>query len=904
MKNYLLLILTLLFTSYSFTQVSTVKGRVLDSNGFALPGATIQASPSGKAVVTDFDGFYTIVGIEGDQTIKVSYIGFETVEESVTVDSGATSTLDFTLETAVSELAEVVVSGFQSGIIKGLNKQKSDINVTNVVSADQIGKFPDDNVGDVIKRIAGVSMQGDQGEARNIVMRGLGPGQNSVTLNGDRVPSAEGDNRNVQLDLIPSAMIQSIEVNKTLTPDMEADAIGGSVNLITRSNPSGFRASATLAGGGQPVRDNGFNSNLSFVVGNEVSDKFSYSLAGTVQTKDYGSDNIEFEWNDPADWADDGAIGEMDIRRYDVKRTRRSLSLNLDYNIDDNNQLFLKTIYNHRDDWENRFRLRVGSIDMEDMTARIRRQTKGGISDGNNKGTRLEDQRTQKYSLGGDHLLGGLKLDWKVSYSEASEDRPDERYVRYEQKDVPFSSLNISNPERPYFAWTGDAWNNPSDYRYRKTEQAFKTTNETNTSFSINLEKAYSDNDVWKIGFKFKDKTKMRDDIWYEYDNDLSNMDGVNYFDASIPDYLAGDTYQSGYFVTANTLGMLSLSGPEDPNFDSYVMDEFAGGNYDAEEQIAAFYAMIVDKLGDDVTLIAGARFESTSINYTGQVFDEEEDELPSDIGSVSGGNDYYNILPNLTLQWDVNDELNLNIAFTQSIARPSYYDLVPYEYSNSDDQELALGNPDLKSSLSTNFDFMGEWYFGGLSLLSFGYFSKDIKDWIYQYTTNNYTYAGVDGYELSQLRNGEKANVSGFELGFQTKFLKNFTFMGNYTSTDSSTNNVEGRDDVPLTGQVDDMYNLSLAFENKKFFVRASMNYASEALDELSGDAYEDRYYDEQTFVDVNANYKVNDNLSIFAEGKNLTNQPLRYYQGIQQRTMQIEYYNLSWTVGLKYDF
>jgi outer membrane receptor protein involved in Fe transport len=99
-------------------------------------------------------------------------------------------------------------------------------------------------------------------------------------------------------------------------------------------------------------------------------------------------------------------------------------------------------------------------------------------------------------------------------------------------------------------------------------------------------------------------------------------------------------------------------------------------------------------------------------------------------------------------------------------------------------------------------------------------------------------------------------------------------------------------------------MYNLSLAFENSKFFVRASMNYASEALDELSGDAYEDRYYDEQTFVDVNANYKVNDKLSIFAEGKNLTNQPLRYYQGIQQRTMQIEYYNLSWTLGLKYDF
>ena len=327
----------------SYSQTSTLKGKITDGNGFALPGATIQASPSGKAVVTDFNGLYTIVGIEGDQIIKVSYIGFETVEQSISIEDGSNS-LDFTLEIAISELGEVVVSGFQSGIIKGLNKQKSDVNVTNVVSADQIGKFPDDNVGDVIKRIAGVSMQGDQGEARNIVMRGLGPGQNSVTLNGDRIPSAEGDNRNVQLDLIPSAMIQSIEVNKTLTPDMEADAIGGSVNLITRSNPTGFRASATVAGGGNPIRSGGYNSNVTALIGNEVSEKFSYTLSATVQTRDYGSDNIEFEWNDPADWADDGAIGEMDIRRYDVKRTRRSLSLNLDWNLNDNNQLYFKSI--------------------------------------------------------------------------------------------------------------------------------------------------------------------------------------------------------------------------------------------------------------------------------------------------------------------------------------------------------------------------------------------------------------------------------------------------------------------------------------------------------------------------------------------------------------------------------
>ena len=99
-------------------------------------------------------------------------------------------------------------------------------------------------------------------------------------------------------------------------------------------------------------------------------------------------------------------------------------------------------------------------------------------------------------------------------------------------------------------------------------------------------------------------------------------------------------------------------------------------------------------------------------------------------------------------------------------------------------------------------------------------------------------------------------------------------------------------------------MYNISLAYESEKFFVRGSFNYAGASLDELSDKSFEDRYYDEQSFLDINANYRINDKLSIFAEGKNLTNQPLRYYQGISSRTMQLEYYNISWNLGLKYDF
>jgi len=904
MKKFYLILFALFCVSFTFSQ-SNLKGRVLDSNGFPLPGATIIVD-SDKGSVSDFNGFYRFIDLEsGNSEISVSYIGFEGATINIKIEDNETITQDFTLEPSATELAEIIVSGYSSGIVKGMNQQKSDLNVTNVISSDQVGKFPDANVGDVLKRVSGVSMQGDLGEARNIVIRGFAAGLNSVTLNGDRVPSAEGGNRNVQLDLIPSEMIQTIEVNKSMTPDMEADAIGGSVNLVTRSNPSGFRASATVSAGAEPIRSDGSNANIALVVADKINDKLSYSLSSTLQTRNYGSDNIEFEWNDPEDWAEDGAIGEHDIRRYDVKRTRRSIALNLDYEIDDNNSLFVKTIYNHRDDWENRFRLRVSKID--DWYAdpsegvRVRKQTKGGINDDINDNRRLEDQRVKKISLGGEHLFGKVTMDWKISASKASEERPNERYVRFQNSSAELSSIDLSDPEFPVFNFEGDSWNDPLEYNFSHFEDAQKYTQEKNSSIAVNFELPYNDgDDSFKFGAKYKAKEKMRNDYWEEYEDDFpyETMADADYFNATINGYEPGNTYQLGNFATAQWLGFQSLTNG------SVLLDEFAGGNYSADEKITAAYAMVTDKLGDKTSVVFGARFEKTDIDYIGNIYDEDTDESVEDLDEVSGDSSYSNILPSLNIQHEFSDKFIANLAYSNSIARPSYYDLVPYQVLVSEDQEIEVGNPNLEASLSNNFDLMLDYYFGGTALVSGGVFFKSIDNWLYEFADNNYEYNGISGWDYRQLRNGSKAEVSGLELGFQTRLLDNFTLMANYTYTDSSTEGVEDRNDVPLVGAIENMYNASLAYENKKFFVRASMNYAGEALDEVGGDPFEDRYYDEQLFVDLNATYRFSDKLSIFAEAKNLTNQPLRYYQGVKERTMQLEYYSYNWNVGLKYDF
>ena len=908
MKKITLLIVTLLSITFTFSQ-SNLKGRVIDSNGFPLPGATLIVDGD-KGTVSDFNGFYRFVNLDsGSIEIKVSYIGFEGATTSVELTENSTTTKDFTLEPSATELAEIVVSGYSSGIVKGLNQQKADLNVTNIISADQVGKFPDDNVGDVLKRVAGVSMQGDQGEARNIVIRGFASALNSITLNGDRIPSAEGDNRNVQLDLIPSAMIQTIEVNKSMTPDMEGDAIGGSVNLVTRSNPSTFRASATLSAGDEPIRSDGSNSNFAFVIADKMNDKLSYSFSSSVQTKSYGSDNIEFEWNNPDDWAEEGAIGEHDIRRYDVKRTRRSVGLNLDYEIDDNNSLFVKTIYNHRDDWENRFRVRIANID--DWTAdpsegvRVRKQTKGGIGDDINDNRRLEDQRVRKISFGGDHLAGNLQIDWKISTSKASEERPNERYVRFQNSSVPLNSIDLSNPEYPVFNFSGNDWNDPAEYGFRHFEQAQKYTEEENSSAKINFELPYNDgDDKFKFGAKYKVKEKMRNDFWEGFEDGFpfDTMADADYFNASIDGYEPGDQYMLGNFATAEWLGAQDFYSGDGSEI---LFEEFAGEIYSADEKVAAAYAMVTDRLGDKTTVVVGARFEHTDIDYTGRVYDEDGDyNSVDDIESISGSNSYSNILPSLNLQHEFSDKFIANLGYSNSIARPNYYDLVPYQAVVSSDEEIAVGNPDLEASLSNNFDLMLDYYFGGTGLISVGAFYKNIDNWLYTFTTENYVYNGTPDYEYEQVRNGSNASVTGLEFGLQTRLLKNFTLMANYTFTDSSTDGIEGRDDVPLAGAIENMYNASLAYESKKFFVRASVNFAGEALDEIGGDPWEDRYYDEQLFVDLNATYRLSDKLSIFAEAKNLTNQPLRYYQGVKERTMQLEYYSYNWNVGLKYDF
>jgi len=943
MKNFLLLIVILTYNLFANAQKTTgiISGKITDSEtNFSLPGATIRLEGGNKYTYSNQNGEFEFLNIpEGNYQVEITYIGYEKQTQEVKVEAGKNTNITFALTTTTTELETVVVIGDRlRGQAKALNKQKSNQNITNVISSDQTGRFPDANIGDALKRVQGITMQNDQGEARNIVIRGLAPNLNSVTLNGDRIPSAEGDNRNVQMDLIPADMISTIEVNKTLTSDMDADAIGGSVNLITRATPNGERISATLAGGYGPIREKG-NYTAGFVYGNRYWDnKLGVVFSASYFNNVFGSDNVEAVW--VKDDFENVYIEEYDIRKYDVQRVRNSFAFATDYKFNNNNSIYLNAMYNLRDDRENRYRARYRGIDpiydandeIVGFEGDVRRQTKGGIDNNKNKKTRLERQIVQNYSIGGEHLLSTkLDMDWSINYAQASEDRPNERYIEFQNRGLDFD-MNLNNTRFPLITGIGD--NSAENFEFRTLSENNDYTEESELGAKINFRVPFSiiENQKGRIRFgaRLRIKDKFRNNKFFEYEPivDFGNLNTLQTSFYGGENWQAGSQYVPGTFASNSFLGNLDLNNAELFNKED-IPSEYLALNYKAKENIYAGYVRFDQDFNDKLSMIAGLRLENTFIDYTANYIEDEEDL----VGEINNTNSYTNVLPSIAFKYNSEKDWVYRAAFTTSIARPNYYALSPFlSVIPDDDSAIDAGNPNLKATYAYNFDLMLEKYYKSVGLLSGGVFYKKLNDFIYTYRDNQYTNAKFSqdfpnldnpipavnpgNWSLTQQRNGENVSVYGFEIAIQRqldfipgKFFKGLGIYLNYTFTDSEAKGItnadgEERKDVTLPGTAPHMFNSSLSWENKKFSARISLNYTADYLDELGGDSFDDRFYDKQTFIDANASYKFTSKLRVFAEANNLTNQPLRYYQGVAARTMQMEYYQARFNLGLKFDF
>ena len=390
----------ILFSLMQFTFAADISGRVTDAgSGDFLPGANVIVEGTNFGASSDRSGSYAISGLaDGDYTLTVSYIGYSDYSAQVTV-AGENVTNDIQLSVSYINMEAVNVSGLAQGQVKALNQQRSAGNIKNIVSSDMIEQFPDQNVADAIQRLPGVALETDHGEGRYVQIRGAEAQLNTTTLNGIRIPSPEDTERKVSLDVIPSFLLGGIELAKAITPDMDADAIGGAVNLITKNafDYDGRTMSLKVAGGQRPMRGKA-NSMMAFNFADQLMDgKLGVILSFSYEDNDMHTDNLEMEWDDKYEFVtdevdewdveeeDDGTldstaiyvVGEADgttltdlqLRNYNLNRKRMGVTANLDYKLNDNSKIYFRTMLNTYTDWEERDRLRFRldkSVDEEE----------------------------------------------------------------------------------------------------------------------------------------------------------------------------------------------------------------------------------------------------------------------------------------------------------------------------------------------------------------------------------------------------------------------------------------------------------------------------------------------------------------------------------------------------------
>lgn len=227
-----------LLASASFATIAhagEVTGHVTDATGVrGLQSATVRIVELNRTAETDRAGTYVFGDVPaGTYTLETRYVGAEVTTQSVTVPATGRISTDFNLDAIGG--GDILVTGQISNLTSALSRQRAADGVESVLTRDAVGQFPDQNVAESLRRLPGVNILNDQGEGRFVAVRGLNPNLNSTSLNGVRLPAPEADVRQVALDVVSSDTIESIEVKKSFTPDMDGDFVGASIEINTTS---------------------------------------------------------------------------------------------------------------------------------------------------------------------------------------------------------------------------------------------------------------------------------------------------------------------------------------------------------------------------------------------------------------------------------------------------------------------------------------------------------------------------------------------------------------------------------------------------------------------------------------------------------------------------------------------
>jgi TonB-dependent receptor len=813
---------------------------------------------------------------------------------------------------------EIVVTGRRAADRAALeNKKNSDAQVDQV-RADDVGRLPDQNVAETLRRLPGISVANDQGEGRYLTVRGVSPDLLNVTLNGETAAAPEPTSRQVKLDDIPSGLIGSVTVVKTLTPDLDANAIAGSANIETLT---AFDRGRTFASGRAAVGYNDINKSHPYEVDATFGTVFgAHRQFGMVIGLNYSKRHLSPQ-NFQAgggNWEDVNGFDvplEQTIRDYDTHRERMGAIANFDWRPTDSVRTFVRMLYSRYNDSELRKNFSL-ELDDDEITNQSANAGDFAEADGTRSlRTRSENSNTFTASTGGEFDIGNSLLKVEGSYTRAEKKDPHRDEWIFEAGGIT-GSYDLS--ER-MFRYTPDASAyDPAAYEFDETSYEHRLAVEKllQARADYRMPIAIGTESDFQIGAKITDRTKTSDADSRIYDGFDGDDITLDQFQGPVIGSLFNGRYPFGVTVDGRAADAFfrAHEGQFEIDTEGSLGDSLAG-DFRVKERITAAYAMARLKFGP-FTAIPGVRVEHTSSHYAAKaVLDTYTlDDIDNDYDTF-GSQSYTDWFPGINLRYDVSKSFVLRGAITRAIGRPNYEQLAPTTVVNTADNEVELGNPNLKPLYSTNFDAAAEYYIGRTGIVSAAVFYKKIKGPIYQSTTEESgIFAGqeLEDAEVTRPLNADSATVRGLELNAQMELqflpspLDGFSVGGSMTFVKSKARGIPGRpgETLPLANQSDRVASAFLAFEKYGISARLAYTYRSAYLLEPGEDILTDHYVDRFHQWDAKIAYQITPHASVFVEASNLNDAPYRVYQSVRRHLDEYERYGYSAKAGVAVKF
>lgn len=906
--------------------LGSISGRVVGPDGTGLAGAAVTVAGTALTATADRDGVFRLATVPaGERRLVVRAIGKKPLERAVTVVAGQTVRLNLALELAATQLAGVNVIGERAGQLRSALQKKASLTVADVTSSDEIGLLPDQNVAEAVQRIPGIYMETSRGEGRTVSIRGVAPNLNNVTLNGQQMATTSSD-RAQTLDLLPASMVANIEVVKAVTPDMDANTIGGTVNLRTLTafdKPEPFFFG--IAEGLQNNRQVDFGPKIfPFEVDMTTGRRFGRGqtlglvVSGSASHRDNAVSVL-----DPDGWvrvrnASTGdsidVSNEIELQVADNDRTRYSLTSSLDWRPRPETQLYLRGLYTRTTELErnSEFEITFTGSYLFPENGRVGRNTASSME----LDISRDDETEHLYSLsaGGSQRWGRLLME---ATGVATQGRsfsfgPDATFENPRATDVQAPvGLDFSKyfygvtPENPAFV------NNPQSYNLNGLSWN-ENRSEENTLIGAVDWRLDANLGRFPAFLKFGGKVQLRDrDIDSKSDRFANTAltllpwsePPVGGLQGAARPYVQGRVDPFADFA-ARRRGTDSLV-TDAVNTQIQLIDNDAY----VRERISAGYLMGSAEFGR-LTAVAGVRVEATQSDAEfWQLFENSRlsgaarYQFPTTTSTRSRS--YANVLPSAIVKYTVTDNLLLRAAYTNTIARPQFTQLAGFTRANyipvndtTFDGTVTDNNPNLDPYTSANIDLSVEYYPSTGGQLAVAYFNKHIDNPIYTFrsTENNVRYDGrfFSVLRYTQQRNGDAGRLGGVELSWSQPLyflpggLKGLGINANVAFVTSALTITGRTGELPFLGQPDQVLNLIPYYQRGPLEVRLAYARRSSFLSQVGtrSDGILDRYQEARETMDLNVRYQIaGPKWELIATARNLTNAPEVGFQGNASR-------------------